>query len=175
MILLSTYARSVETDDNDITNLYNKTVLMITSKRFDDLSKMFHYPPSYKTTALDKDRCNVKNSIADLFDYFGTPKKLKELRKNSFYYTIGGGGGDLSYWTKHPKSITINKEAMFSKRGIGVLTVEISLINNATELKTVKVGFYANDTDAKTKMSHALEFVNGRRKERDAKGICVVK
>jgi len=24
-------------------------------------------------------------------------------------------------------------------------------------------------------MSHALEFVNGRRKERDAKGICVVK
>ena len=148
---------------------------MITSKRFDDLSKMFHYPSSYKTAALDKDRCNVNTSMVDLFYYFGTPEKLKELRKNSFYYIIGGGGGDLSYWAKHPESITINKEAMFSKRGVGVLTVEISFINNVVELKTVKAGFYADDIDAKTKMKDALEFVNGRRKERDAKGVCVAK
>ena len=52
---------------------------------------MFHYPPSYTGRVLEKDRCNVKHSMMDLFDYFGTPGKVGKLREGSSYYCMGGG------------------------------------------------------------------------------------
>jgi hypothetical protein len=166
---------SVSSDKIDVKQFNDyaqKTVSTIQSGNFDALSKMFHYPPSYTKLALEKDRCHVKNDMTDLFDYFGIPEKLKEERKNSSQYITGGGSGDLSYWSKHPKSITTTKQVVFGKKGVGVLVIEMVLINNLIELKTIRVGFYSDDANAKSKMLNAYEFLNKKRNERRANGDC---
>ena len=172
LIFFSMLAKCDEINDGDIDRYFKKTVAVIRSNDYETLSNMFHYPPSYKGERLQEDLCNVKNDMADLFEYFGMPEELKDIPEFSLYYSFGAGGGDVPYWALHPKSITVAKQVRFSKEGIGVLKVELSFINEKLEIKRIAVGYFASDRHAKEKMKKAISYSAKNQKERDKKGVC---
>jgi len=141
---------------------------------YDVLIDMFHFPPSYSSDELSKDKCGVKGTLKDMFDYTGSFRELTQLRDNARFSRYGVFGGDIPYWANHTESLTIVKETEFDKTGIGVLTIELVYINSVLELKSIKVGYYADGEGSSNKMKNLISYLESKEDQRKEDNICGV-
>ena len=173
-LMFGSSAIASEISEKKIREYLDQTLSYLATENYDQLIEMFHFPPSYSRDELSVDKCGVKGTLKDLFDFTGKPTSINNLRENSRFARFGVFGGSIPYWSNHPKSISIVKEANFEKTGIGVLSIELSFINSELELKSIKVGYYASEIDAKNKMISLTKSIRKQEQKRVTNGSCSV-
>lgn len=163
-LLLSLFsARSLAQDDKAedtgvrLRSIASDFFARVSAGRFSDAAELFHFPPSFTSAERAKDAKGVALTLRILAREFGRPENPKPDDSFAVFYSVGGGGGDPSYWQQYPLSLDLRYRVHFDREGDGFVIFKFSTISGAIEIKQLNYGIPANRAGALERTNQIIQ------------------
>jgi hypothetical protein len=109
---------------------------LMAKEDFAAAARLFHYPPSYPPEKLDSDMRAGKTSLELFSREFGTTSEEKIVDNPEAHDHVIVGGGDASYWKKHPRAAHMVYDVQFRKEGAGYAVFSFCYIADKWEIRS---------------------------------------
>ncbi|MGA1867043.1 MAG: hypothetical protein ACMUJM_00700 [bacterium] len=144
-----TYRCRGHTQENILTEIASEYFKLIKNKNVNGASKLFHYPTDHTEQEIIKDMNVIGRSLQIFINEFGAVLRADLVETRDIFYHVSIGGGDLSYWKKHPNSINLTYKVKFKKAGQGYIDIMFCNINNKWDIRQVSYGLPQSRPDSK--------------------------
>jgi hypothetical protein len=148
-----------ETNSLELQALSSKFFDHMAKSEFDSASKLFHFPPGYTAAERLYDIDVVANMLNIFTNEFGTPSSQRLSKSAAMFYHVTAQSAHAEYWLKHPYSIQVDYEVVFSREGKGYIFVQFCNISDKWEIRSVAYGLPAERIDAKERVQEIIDRV----------------